>query len=104
MACEELFLRIDTLNQLNLAKGRVNEHNIEEVMSLYSCLCSFNQVQAEEYYIKGGYDLMDKSEFRYIEEKDTVEGKERLGFIASVVEFIKEEVRELWSLVESKEK
>ena len=92
MASEELFLRIDTYNQLNLAKDRVNEHNIEEVYSLYRVLCSFNERKAEEYF-------MDKNEFRYIEEKNTVEGKERLGFIASVVEFIKEEVRELWSLV-----
>ena len=93
MASEELFLRIDTYNHLELAKRELNEHNIEDVLSLYSVLCSFNEVKAEEYYI------MNKNEFRYIEEKDTVEGKERLGFIASVVEFIKEEVRELWSLV-----
>ena len=94
MASEELFLRIDTYNQLELAKSKVKEHNIEEVYSLYHVLCSFNEVKAEEYYI-----MTDKNQFRYIEEKDTVEGKERLGFIASVVEFIKEEVRELWSLV-----
>ena len=94
MESEELFLRIDTYNHLELAKRELNEHNIEEVMNLYTVLCSFNEVKAEEYYI-----MTDKNEFRYIEEKDTVEGKERLGFIASVVEFIKEEVRELWSLV-----
>ena len=94
MEREELFLRIDTYNQLELAKSKTNEHNIEEVYSLYHVLCSFNQVPCEEYYI-----MTDKNQFRYIEENDTIEGKERLGFIASVVEFLKEEVRELWSLV-----
>ena len=48
---ERLFLRIDTYNQLNLAKERVNEHSIEEVMNLYQVLCSFNEVKAEEYNI-----------------------------------------------------
>ena len=98
MEREELFLRIDTYNQLELAKSKTNEHNIEEVYSLYHVLCSFNEVKAEEYYI------MEKNEFRYIEEGDLVKvspvsKEEKLGFVASVVEFLKEEVRELWSLV-----
>ena len=61
MASEELFLRIDTYNQLNLAKERTKEHNIEDVLSLYHVLCSFNEVKAEE------YQVMNKNEFRYIE-------------------------------------
>jgi hypothetical protein len=48
---------------------------------------------------------MDKNEFRYLEDEDLVtrvrivEYEEKPGLIRSVVEFIKEEVRELWSLV-----
>ena len=100
MASEELFLRIDTYNQLNLAKSKVKEHNIEDVLSLYRVLCSFNEVPCEEYYI-----MTDKNQFRYIEKGGTikvspvVKEEEKLGFTASVVEFIREEVRELWSLV-----
>ena len=52
---------------------------------------------------------MDKNEFRYIKDGDLIRVRpkteeEKMGFIRSVVEFIKEEVRELWSLVETKDK
>jgi len=48
---------------------------------------------------------MDKNEFRYLKDEDLVtqvrivDYEERPGLIRSVVEFIKEECRELWSLV-----
>ena len=68
MESEELYLRIDTYNQLNLAKDRVNEHSIEEVMSLYHVLCSFNEVKAEEYYV-----MQDKNLFRELKKEDLIE-------------------------------
>ena len=89
MASEELFLRIDTYNQLNLAKERVNEHNIEEVYSLYHVLCTFNERKAEEY-------IMDKNEFRYIQESDTIEGKK---WYHELIEFIREEIESMLDMV-----
>ena len=93
---ERLFLRIDTYNQLELAKRELNERNIEEVMSLYHVLCSFNQVQCEEYYI-----MTDKNQFRYIEQGDIIKVvpvKERKWYL-DFVDFVREELRLMWELV-----
>ena len=89
---EELFLKLDMINEMDRVKIKIQESkDYDALLKLYHALCEFTESEPNEYFI-----MQDKNEFRKLKETDL---KENRKWYHDLIESIKEDIARMMELV-----